>query len=141
TNRITVEVATANFRTVRGYTLVAGVCDEIAHWQGEDSANPDTEVLAALRPAMITIPNAMLLCGSSPYAKKGAMYDAYSRHYGKDGPVLVWNAPSTKMNPTIPQSEVDAAIEADPAYASAEWLACFRDDIADFVPREVVMSC
>ena len=69
------------------------------------------------------------------------MYDTYSRYYGKDGPVLVWNAPSTKMNPTIPQSEVDAAIEADPADASAEWLACFRDDIADFVQREVVMAC
>jgi hypothetical protein len=140
-NRITIEVGTANFRSVRGATIVAALLDELAFWQGEDSANPDREVITALKPAMITIPNAMLLCASSPYAKKGALYDAYTRYFGKDGPILVWNAPSTKMNPTIPQSEVDAAIEADPADASAEWLACFRDDIADFVQREVVMAC
>ena len=140
-NRISIEVATANFRTVRGYCVVAGLCDEIAHWLGEDSANPDKEILTALKPAMVTIPNAMLLCASSPYAKRGAMFDAYTRYYGKGGPVLVWSAPSTTMNPTIPQWEIDEALAADPADASAEWLACFRDDIADFVQREAVMAC
>jgi hypothetical protein len=30
TNRITIEIHTASFRTVRGYTVVAALCDEIA---------------------------------------------------------------------------------------------------------------
>ena len=62
------------FRAVRGYTVVAALCDEIAFWPVDtDAANPDTEILAALKPAMATIPTAMLICMSSPYAKKGSL--------------------------------------------------------------------
>lgn len=53
-NQITIEIHTASFRSVRGYTVVAALCDEVAFWRSEDSANPDTEILAALRPAMAT---------------------------------------------------------------------------------------
>jgi hypothetical protein len=84
-NNIVIEVVTASFRSVRGFTLVAALCDEIAFWQGEDSATPDSEILAALRPAMATIPNSMLLCASSPYARRGALYDNHKAHFGKDG--------------------------------------------------------
>jgi hypothetical protein len=82
-NGITVEIQTASFRSVRGYTLIAALCDEIAFWRSEESSNPDSEILAALRPAMSTIPGAMLLCASSPYAKRGALWDTYRRHYSK----------------------------------------------------------
>ena len=43
-----------------------------AFWPTDDAAEPDYEVLNALRPGMATIPNAMLLCASSPYARRGA---------------------------------------------------------------------
>ena len=72
TNRVTIEVSTASYRTARGYTFVAILADELAFWRSDDSANPDTEVLAAVRPGMGTIPGAMLLCASSPYARRGA---------------------------------------------------------------------
>jgi hypothetical protein len=140
-NRITIEVATANFRTVRGYTTVAALCDEVAHWPTDDSSNPDAEVLAAIAPSMLTIPNATLLCAGTPYAKKGALYDAYKNYHGKDGDVLVWNAPTVRMNPTVPQSAIDAELNKDLAKNTAEYLAIFRDDIADFVQRAAVMDC
>ena len=74
TNGVSIEISTANIRTVRGYTLIASLCDEIAFWMGDDSANPDTEILAAVRPAMTTLsPDAMLLCASSPHAQRGAL--------------------------------------------------------------------
>ncbi len=101
-NRVTIEIHTASFRTTRGYTVVAALCDEIAFWRTEDSASPDTEIIAALRPAMATVPGAMLLCASSPYARRGALWNAYRQHYGQDdAPALVWQAPTRTMNGAV----------------------------------------
>ncbi len=140
TGSVTIEVGTASHRAVRGYTIAAILADEIAFWPtDEGSASPDTEILAALRPAMATIPGAMLIAASSPYAKRGAMWEAFRRYFGKDGaPVLVWRASTRTMNPTVPQSVIDEAMERDTASASAEYLAEFRSDIESFIAREVV---
>ena len=51
----------------------------------EIEANPDTEILNALRPAMATVPGALLLSISSPYAKRGELWRAHEAHYGKGG--------------------------------------------------------
>ena len=141
TNRTTIEVGTASYRTTRGYTFVAILLDEMAFWRSEDSASPDYEVLAAVRPGMSTIPNAVMLCASSPYARRGALHDAFQKYYGKDSPVLVWKAPTLTMNPTVPQSVVDEAMQRDPASASAEYLAEFRTDIESFIGIEAVRAC
>ena len=126
---------------MRGYTLAAGICDELAFWRSEDAANPDFEVLAALRPAMATIPGSLLLCASSPYARRGALWETYSRHFGKTGPVLVWKAPTRTMNPTVPASFIEAEYEKDPAAAGAEYGAEFRTDVETFITMEAVRSC
>ena len=140
TNGISIEITTCSFRAVRGYTVVAALLDEIAFWRNDEtSANPDSEVLAALRPAMATIPNALLLAASSPYAKRGALYRAHREHYGKDGdPILVWQAPTKRMNPSLPLSVIEEAYERDPESASAEYGATFRSDIESFVSRETI---
>ena len=46
-NRISIEITTASYRTIRGYTVVAALCDEIAFWRSDESANPAEEILAA----------------------------------------------------------------------------------------------
>lgn len=137
TNSISIEIHTANFRAVRGYTVVAALNDEIAIWYIDDSANPDSEVLTAQRPAMATIPGALLLCIGSPYARRGCMWEAYRDHYGKDGdPVLVWQADTLAMNPTVPQRIIDDAYARDPASAAAEYGAQFRTDVAAFLNED-----
>ncbi|MBN2319297.1 MAG: hypothetical protein JXR49_09485 [Acidobacteria bacterium] len=141
-NRTLIEIHTCSFRAVRGYTIAAAICDEIAFWRNdENSANPDTEVITALRPAMATIPNSLLLCISSPYAKRGALFNAHKKHYGKDSPTLVWQATTREMNPTVDASLIEQAYADDPAAAAAEYGAAFRSDIESFVSREVVESC
>jgi hypothetical protein len=138
-NSVSIEVATASYRSTRGYTLVAALLDELAFWPTDDSAEPDFEVLGALRPGMATIPGAMLLCASSPYAQRGALYNAYRKHFGKDGDqILIWQAPTRLMNPTVPQSVIDAALEADPSAAAAEYQAQFRTDVESYISRDVV---
>jgi hypothetical protein len=141
TNDVSIEIGTASLRSGRGYTIVAVLCDEVAFWQTDDAAEPDYEILDSLRPGMATIPNAMLLCASSPYAKRGALHDAHRRYFGKMGSILVWRAPTRIMNPSVRQSLIDNALERDRAAASSEWLAEFRNDISAFVPREVVQRC
>ncbi len=138
TNGLIIEIHTASFRSVRGYSIIGVAADEIAFWPVDSSAQPDREILNALRPAMATVPGSMLLCLSSPYARKGELWRAHKRHYGKSGDVLVVQAPTRALNPTVPQSEVDRALADDESSARAEWLAQFRSDIENFVPLEIV---
>jgi hypothetical protein len=140
-NSVTIEIQTASFRTTRGYTMVAALLDELAFWRSDEgSANPDSEIVAALRPSMATVPGSMMLCASSPYARRGTLWDAFRKHYGKDTPTLVWRATSLSMNPTIPQSVIDEAYEADPSSAAAEYGAEFRTDVETYIAREVIES-
>jgi Terminase large subunit, T4likevirus-type, N-terminal len=142
TNQMTIEVGTASYKSIRGYSIAAALCDEIAFFPQEDSATPDVEILAALRPAMATIPGAMLLCSSPPYARRGVLWESYKRYYGSADPnVLVWQAATRVMNATVSQRFIDEETERDPARASAEYNALFRTDVDSFVSREVVEAC
>ena len=142
-NSVTIEVGSANYKSIRGYTIIGALCDEIAFWPtGESTTDPDYEILAALRPAMATIPNPMLLCASSPYARRGALWEAFRKHHGRDdSSVLVWKADTRTMNPTVPQRVIDEAMERDPLSAAAEYLAEFRTDIESFISREAIEAC
>ena len=138
-NRVVIEIHTASFRSTRGYTLAGCIADEVAFWRSEDSANPDQEIINGLRPGLATIPGALLLGISSPYARKGALWDAYRKHYGQDGdPVLVWQADTASMNPSVDPQIIDDAYADDEAAAAAEYGAEFRRDIESFVSREAV---
>src|SRR5262249_41923879 len=53
-------------------------------------------------------------------------------------PILIWKAPTRCMNSTVPQSVIDAAMEADPQSAAAEYGACFRTDVESYIARDVV---
>ena len=140
-NGVMIEVQTASYRSVRGYTLVAALCDEVAFWRSDESANPDEEILNALRPALGTL-GGLLLIASSPYAKRGALYTLFKDQFGKDdADVLVWRGSTAEMNPQFPTRIIAKAYEADPAAAGAEYGAQFRNDIAAFVAREVIEAC
>ena len=115
---------------------------EIAFWRSDDSANPDKEILKALRPSLATT-GGPLIAISSPHAKRGELYGTFKRHFGQAGDplILVAKAPSRGMNPTLPQRVIDRAIEADPEAASAEYGAEFRGDLEIFVSREAIEAC
>ena len=125
TTGIDIEVRAASFRRLRGHTFIAAIADEAAfYFADESSANPDTEILNAVRPGLSTT-NGLLAMISSPYAKRGELFEAHRRHYGPEGDlrILVAQGTSRDFNPSLPQAVVDRALERDHAAASAEFLA------------------
>ena len=139
TTRIDIEVRPASFRKARGFTAVAVLADECAFWYSENSANPDAEIINAVRPALATT-GGPLVAISSPYARRGIIFEAFKNHHGPQGDprILVVKAASKLLNAKLSQALVDRAYERDPAAASAEYGAEFRTDVETFVAREVV---
>ena len=139
---VDIEVRPANFRTIRGITAVAAICDEVAFWSIENSSNPDEEILGALRPALATTGGPLIVI-SSPHGRRGVVYTAFRKHYGPAGNplILVAKGASRTFNSALKQSVVDKAYEEDAARASAEYGGEFRNDIEAFIQREVVEAC
>lgn len=136
-NRVAVTILSGDYRSVRGFSAVCVLVDEVAFFQSE-GVSPDAELLRALRPCLATT-GGPLICISSPYAKRGTLYQAYRQHFGKeDDPVLVWQGASALLNPTLSTTAIARAKEEDPEGAAAEWDAQFRSDIESFVSREAV---
>jgi hypothetical protein len=142
TNRVQIEIHTGSIASPRGRTFVAVLADEISFWKRDDAVNPDAEVIASVRPGLASIPNSMLLMASSPYSRRGVLWDTYKRHYGRDDSrTLVWKAPTLTMNPQLPPAIIQAAYDDDPASAAAEYGAEFRSDIEAFITREIIEAC
>lgn len=142
TNGLCIEIHTCSFRSLRGYTCVGAAVDEVAFWADEDSANPDHEVLVALRAAMASVPEAMLVGLTSTYARRGEVWRVYEKYFGHDDAkdILVVNGPTQAFNPTISQQVIDAAYEDDPTAAASEYGAAFRQDVESYLTREAVAA-
>jgi len=138
-NHIIISVFSSDFRSIRGYTAVAAVVDELA-FLASAGASPDFETLRAIRPALATS-GGPLICLSTPYSRAGALYETHKQHYGRDGEILVWQAASREMNPTLSQKTIEKAMQADPDGARAEWYGEFRNDVSSYATREAVEAC
>ena len=141
-NGIDIEVRAADYRRLRGLTFIAVIADEVAFWSSDFSANPDDEILNAVRPGLATTGGPLFMI-SSPYARRGELWRVFQRHYGAAGDplIMVAKGSSREFNVTLLQSVVDRAYERDPAAASAEYGAEFRRDIESFVAIEAVTAC
>jgi len=141
--RVVIEVVTRSYRAVRGRSVCAALLDELAFWRDETSSNPDSDVVNAIRPAMATFgSDAVLIGASSPYAKRGVLWEAFAKWHGRESlDNLVWQAATRVMNPSVTQEFIDAEFERDPISAAAEYDAQFRTDIAAYVNFEVIQAC
>jgi phage terminase large subunit-like protein len=108
-NNVDVVIASNNLRAPRGRAIAVAIMDEVAYWRGADSASPDTETFAAIEPATLTIPNALIIGISSPYRRSGLLFQKWSKHYGKPcDDVLVVRGTSKMFNPTLPDTVIEA---------------------------------
>jgi hypothetical protein len=139
-HRVKIEVRSSNYRRVRGVTLLGCVLDELAFLRDEASALPDLELYRALKPALATT-GGLILGISSPWAQRGLLWSKYRKHFGQDGDVLVWQADSRTMNPTLSAALIDEAVEDDPEAAASEWGGAFRSNLESYVSTAVLDAC
>lgn len=136
-----IEVRAASVAGLRGPTYIGVLGDEVAFWKDEDSSNPDSEVLEAVRPALSTTGGPLLLF-SSPYARRGVLWQAFKENFGNDrSDILVWQAATLDQRDPAPDllvKEIERAYEKDPASAAAEYGGQFRQDIESFIDDELL---
>jgi hypothetical protein len=140
---VRIELRPATFISLRSATYLCILADEAAFWfTSTDFANPDTEVLAAAKPGLLTTGGPLVMI-SSAYAQKGELYEAWRRYFGPAGPpeILVAYGSSRDFNWSLPQEEIDRAIERDPVRNRAEYLSEWRSDVEGFIPREIIVAC
>lgn len=136
---LSIWVRTRSFKTVRGFTVLGAGLDEVAFWSDEESANPDEEVVAAIRPATATVPEALIVGASSPYARRGVLWKQHQALYGKESRAGVCFQGDTRtFNPAVPEAFIAEEYGKDPVRAAAEYGAQFRTDVESFVGVEAV---
>jgi hypothetical protein len=142
-NGVDILVTTSDFRAVRGRSYLLCVMDEIAFFRDVDSStNPDREIYRGLVPGMTTIPQSLLIGITSPFKRSGLAYERWQKYFGKnDDRILVIHAPTTALNPTLDEAEIAAALADDNLAARSDFYAEWRDDLAGYIPRDVLERC
>lgn len=135
---VVLEVHVGSFRSTRGYSYACVLLDELAFYRSDFSANPDIELVRAVRPGLANL-GGRLLGFSSPHARRGHLWEMYRTHYGNDNSdVLVIQSGGRVLNPTIDEGVVERHRAEDPVGARSEWDAEFREDIAQFLEDELI---
>lgn len=138
-SKIDIQVRALSFRNLRGATNIGVICDEQAYWRSDESANPDDEIVAALKPSLATTKGPLIQI-SSPYAKRGTLYRSFVRDFGPEGRPsrLVAKASTTTLNPAIDPDFLADAYSDDPVAAASEYGCDWRSDISAFISADVV---
>jgi hypothetical protein len=139
-NGVTIGTWPCTYRSTRGLTIAAAVLDEVDYWW-QESVNAAEEVVASVRPGMMTLPGSKLIAISSPYTPTGWLYRFFQQHWGRDEGALIWRAPSLAMNPTLSKARIEAAVVADPERGRAEWEAEWRAGICAFLDPALLDAC
>lgn len=133
-------IRAAKIMAGRSRACPLGLLDEVAFFPTDEAAQPDVEILRGIRPGMANIPGALLVAASSPYARRGQLWENYRDHFGKDDdPILVWQADTLTMHDTLQlRAEIATEYEKDPQSAAAEYGALFRTDVEAFITDEAI---
>lgn len=143
-------------KTGRGVAIPVLVMDEIAFWYNTtDSANPDYEVLNALKFAQLQFSHPKLLMISTPYTEEGLLWQYWragtnGENLPKDDPkkgqyknALVVNSSTAGMqNPVIKTRETLEQLQAsDPQVFIRESMARFVASESNFIQGSLIDEC
>jgi len=97
-----------NATAPRGFPIPVVIADEIALWSSDKlGANPDVEVLAAVKPAMAQFETPKLVAISSPFGVTGEHYSNVEENLGDDAraDVLAVQGATWLWNPAITEEK------------------------------------
>jgi hypothetical protein len=141
---VRLQTIASNYRQVRGYSIAAALLDEVAFWWNDDTnANPDVEIVRALRPRLGKVPGSRLLAITTPWTEEGWAFDTHERHYGNDASnhVLVVKAPTMVLNPSFDAARIAIEEAEDPESAAAEYGAQWRVAGGSLVRPDAYDAC
>jgi hypothetical protein len=140
-NGVVIEVITASTAAPRGRGYAVAIVEEASHLPQDESANPDVELVRALRPALARVAGSLLMVVSSPYARRGVLWVAAERYAGKpDGPAVFVQAGTLELNPLFDKGAIERAYEEDPVSASSEYGAEFRSGLRTLIDAEALAA-
>jgi hypothetical protein len=143
-NRVTIQVTTNSYRSIRGRSILCAIFDEVSFWRDDTarSANPDSEVAGAISPGLARVPNSMLIMISSAHRRSGILYERWKSFFGKpDNDTLVVRGTTTQFNSTFDQAIIDAELARDGQRFSAEYNSEWRDDLSSFLDLVQLERC
>ena len=139
-NGITICCYPCSYVAVRGVTIVAAICDEMAFWRHEVSAaNPEHEILDALHPGMANVVRPKLIKVSTPFNRQGILWTESQRRQELDFPV--WQVSTMEMNPAISAAEFEVQRKRDEQKFRREFMAIFSENITSWIDPEILDRC
>jgi len=131
---------------LRGQAIAVCAMDEVGFWQKDKaSANPDTEVEAAVRPAMAQFPNRKLVKTSTPMTEEGVLWIAAetgtwgrwldSGQQAAASRMLVLRGPSAPLAAphVLPRAYLEQERAKDGEAFRREYLAEFAKSVSGFL--------
>lgn len=139
-NGVTIACFPASFIAIRGVTIIAAICDEMAFWPHEPTAaNPEQEILDSVQPGMANIVNSKLIKISTPFGKRGILYAEFQRR--RELEYLVWQISTSEMNPSISAAEHERYRKQDAQKYDREFMAMFSEDLSAWIAPEMLDRC
>lgn len=145
--RVKIKCFACSAKSIRGWSIPAGIMDEVAFFRVEGGAMADEKVQTAIRRGGVNLPMQRLVKISTPYMKGGVLWDDVEEFYGEENlahaleaGVLVWRAPTTLMNPTITEARLkrERVGARRKKAARVEFDAEFAEDVTTFLPQELL---
>ena len=135
TNGLSLACLPCSSKGIRGFAFPCAVLDELGFWRYEGYVDSDRDVMDAVRPAQMQFANPKLIMISSPWIRRGVLWDTYRRPRRN---CVVLQAPTWQWNPNITRADLNDEFEADPAAAAREYGAQFSTAItAKFAPADI----
>lgn len=138
TVRLEVIAAKAGGEAGRGFSLLGAALDEACFLRDDDYAVNDVEIWRAIKPRIIR--GGMGILGSTPWVKKGLLYDTWRQQFGRPENALVAHAATRTMRTdSLILEQVSEEEVNDPDNARREFGAEFLGlDASSFFSDEVL---